>query len=99
MKNLSLFIFSRYIAYVLPQTFAVEATRGMLLRGWGLSYMPVYRGFLVTLAWIIATYAAFKKIVMKEPCLSNIHRIVEYKIIQNTVGIMSFQSKNFKIYI
>ena len=65
IQLIDLFIF-RYIAYFLPQTFAVEATRGMLLRGWGLTYMPVYRGFLVTLAWIIATYAAFKKIVMSQ---------------------------------
>ena len=56
----------RYVAYVLPQTFAVEAIRGILLRGWGLSYMPVYRGFLVTIAWIIVTFAAFKKIVMNQ---------------------------------
>ena len=56
----------RYIAYALPQTFACEAMRGILLRGWGITYMPVWRGFTVTLAWIVATYAIFKKLVMKE---------------------------------
>ena len=60
------FDFFRYIAYILPQTFACEAMRGILLRGWGLTYMPVWRGFLVTIAWIVATYGIFKKIVMKE---------------------------------
>ena len=39
----------RYIAYCLPQTFACEAMRGILLRGWDLTYMPVYRGFLVSM--------------------------------------------------
>ncbi len=57
---------SRYISYVLPQTFACEAMRGILLRGWGITYMPVWRGYLVTIAWIVATYAIFKKLVMKE---------------------------------
>jgi len=56
----------RYISYVLPQTFACEAMRGILLRGWGITYMPVWRGFVVTIAWIVATYAIFKKLVMKE---------------------------------
>lgn len=56
----------RYIAYILPQTFACEAMRGILLRGWGITYMPVWRGYLVTLTWIFATYAIFKKLVMKE---------------------------------
>ena len=37
-----------------------------LFTGWGITYMPVWRGFTVTLAWIIATYAIFKKLVMKE---------------------------------
>merc|ERR1712083_261730 len=53
----------RYIAYTLPETFACEAMRGILLRGWGLSYMPVWRGFLMTIAWIVATYAIFKFLV------------------------------------
>jgi len=43
----------RYISYVLPQTFACEAMRGILSRGWGMEWMPVYRGFLVTAAWTI----------------------------------------------
>lgn len=56
----------RYVAYSLPQTFACEAMRGILLRGWGITYMPVYRGFLVTLAWIIGTYIIFKRLVNKQ---------------------------------
>ena len=33
----------RYISYVLPQTFACEALRGVMSRGWGLEWEPVYR--------------------------------------------------------
>jgi len=43
----------RYLSYVLPQTYACEAMRGILSRGWGLVWMPVYRGYLVTLAWTV----------------------------------------------
>ncbi len=42
---------------MLPQTFACEAMRGVLSRGWGLEWEPVYRGFLVTIAWIILLLA------------------------------------------
>ena len=42
---------------MLPQTFACEAMRGVLSRGWGLEWEPVYRGFLVTIAWIIVLLA------------------------------------------
>ena len=59
------FLFYRYMAYILPQTFAVEAMRGILLRGWGITYMPVWRGFLVTIAWIVGTYTIFKRLVIK----------------------------------
>ena len=59
-------LLSRYVSYILPQTFACEAMRGILLRGWGLTYMPVWRGFVVTIAWIVATYAIFKKLVSRE---------------------------------
>nr|AHK05672.1 ATP-binding cassette transporter sub-family H 103004 [Tigriopus japonicus] len=55
----------RYFAYTLPQTFACEAMRGILLRGWGMAFMPVWRGFVVTLAWIIGTYIIFKRLVTK----------------------------------
>ena len=48
----------RYISYVLPQTFACEALRGILSRGWGLAWPPVYRGFLVTIAWILVLLMA-----------------------------------------
>jgi hypothetical protein len=29
--------------------------------------MPVWRGFVVTIAWIVSTYAIFKKLVAREP--------------------------------
>eukprot|EP00095_Tigriopus_kingsejongensis_P003146 maker-scaffold662_size116868-snap-gene-0.17 protein:Tk03146 transcript:maker-scaffold662_size116868-snap-gene-0.17-mRNA-1 annotation:"abc transporter" len=55
----------RYFSYTLPQTFACEAMRGILLRGWGMTFMPVWRGFAVTSAWIIGTYIIFKRLVSK----------------------------------
>ena len=48
---------SRYISYVLPQTFACQALRGVMSRGWGLEWLPVYRGFFVTIAWIVGLLA------------------------------------------
>jgi len=44
----------RYISYILPQTYACEAMRGMLSRGWGIEWPQVYAGYLVTLAWTAA---------------------------------------------
>ena len=55
--NIFFFLFDRYLSYVLPQTFACEAMRGVLSRGWGAEWEPVYRGLLVTLAWIILLLA------------------------------------------
>nr|AHK05671.1 ATP-binding cassette transporter sub-family H 88708 [Tigriopus japonicus] len=43
----------RYLSYILPQTYACEAMRGILSRGWGIEWMQVYRGYLVTFAWTI----------------------------------------------
>jgi ABC-type multidrug transport system permease subunit len=50
-------LLGRYLSYVLPQTFACEAMRGVLSRGWGAEWEPVYRGLLVTLAWIVVLLA------------------------------------------
>ena len=44
----------RYISYILPQTYACEAMRGMLSRGWGIEWPQVYAGYLVTLMWTVA---------------------------------------------
>ncbi|XP_039995091.1 ABC transporter G family member 23 [Xiphias gladius] len=41
----------RYISLALPQTYASEALRCIMYRGWGLSKMMVWRGFAVTLGW------------------------------------------------
>ena len=60
------FSVSRYISYCLPQTFACEALRGIMLRGWDITYMPVWRGFLVTIIWIVATYVIFKELVNRD---------------------------------
>ena len=50
----------------MPQTFACEALRGIMLRGWDITYMPVWRGFLVTIIWIVATYVIFKELVNRD---------------------------------
>uniref|UniRef100_A0A3B3RNJ3 Uncharacterized protein n=1 Tax=Paramormyrops kingsleyae TaxID=1676925 RepID=A0A3B3RNJ3_9TELE len=41
----------RYLSLVLPQTYASEALRCIMYRGWDLSRMMVWRGFVVTLGW------------------------------------------------
>ncbi|XP_035462271.1 ABC transporter G family member 23 isoform X1 [Scophthalmus maximus] len=41
----------RYLSLALPQTYASEALRCIMYRGWGLSRMMVWRGFAVTLGW------------------------------------------------
>ncbi|XP_062319429.1 ABC transporter G family member 20 [Osmerus eperlanus] len=41
----------RYISLALPQTYASEALRCIMYRGWGLTQMMVWRGFAVTLGW------------------------------------------------
>nr|XP_020457516.1 ABC transporter G family member 23-like isoform X2 [Monopterus albus] len=43
----------RYLSLALPQTYASEALRCIMYRGWGLSQMMVWRGFTVTLGWNI----------------------------------------------
>uniref|UniRef100_K1RT46 ABC transporter G family member 20 n=1 Tax=Magallana gigas TaxID=29159 RepID=K1RT46_MAGGI len=41
----------RYVSICLPQTYAAEAMRCVLSRGWTLLDMPVWRGYLVNTAW------------------------------------------------
>uniref|UniRef100_T1J7I6 ABC transporter domain-containing protein n=1 Tax=Strigamia maritima TaxID=126957 RepID=T1J7I6_STRMM len=43
----------QFISYSLPQTYPVQAIRALLLRGWGIAEMVVWRGILVTSTWII----------------------------------------------
>ncbi|XP_045128416.1 ABC transporter G family member 20-like [Portunus trituberculatus] len=43
----------RYVSYVLPQTYACEAIRAVLYKGWDITYATVYLGYLVTIAWLI----------------------------------------------
>jgi len=42
----------RYIAYLLPQTYACESVRAVLYKGWDITYFDVYIGYLVTTVWI-----------------------------------------------
>ena len=44
----------RQFSYFLPQTYASEAMRGIWSRGWDIEWMPVYRGYIVTLGWTLA---------------------------------------------
>ncbi|KAK3590643.1 hypothetical protein CHS0354_013676 [Potamilus streckersoni] len=41
----------RYISYSLPMTYAADALRCVLSRGWDITLMPVWRGFLTTMGW------------------------------------------------
>ncbi|XP_077351330.1 ABC transporter G family member 23 isoform X1 [Festucalex cinctus] len=41
----------RYVSLALPQTYASEALRCIMYRGWDLTHMMVWRGFIVTLGW------------------------------------------------
>ncbi|XP_068183425.1 ABC transporter G family member 20 isoform X1 [Antennarius striatus] len=41
----------RYLSLALPQTYASEALRCIMYRGWGLTRFMVWRGFAVTLGW------------------------------------------------
>ncbi|XP_003390840.2 PREDICTED: ABC transporter G family member 20-like [Amphimedon queenslandica] len=45
--------FLRYISYALPTTYAAEAMRSIMGRGWGLADMFVWRGFTITIAWFL----------------------------------------------
>lgn len=42
----------RYVSYILPQTYACEAIRAILYKGWDITYPAVYLGYLVTVAWL-----------------------------------------------
>lgn len=43
----------RYIAIVLPQTYACDAIRAVLYRGWDITYSTVYLGYIITLVWLL----------------------------------------------
>ncbi|XP_064650720.1 ABC transporter G family member 20-like isoform X2 [Lineus longissimus] len=47
----------QYISMVLPMTYPAEAMRYILSRGWDMTYMAVWRGFLVTVGWGWALFA------------------------------------------
>ncbi|XP_072907315.1 ABC transporter G family member 20 isoform X1 [Hemitrygon akajei] len=54
----------RCISLILPQTYASEALRGILYRGWGFTHWPVWNGFVITLAWI-AFFLLLATIILK----------------------------------
>ncbi|KAM4599905.1 ABC transporter G family member 23 isoform 1-T1 [Fundulus diaphanus] len=41
----------RYLSLALPQTYASEALRCIMYRGWGITEMMVWRGFAFTIGW------------------------------------------------
>lgn len=44
-------VWLQYISYCLPMTLAGESMRSILSRGWGLSYVQVWSGFVVSIGW------------------------------------------------
>ena len=50
-------VFLQYLALLLPQTYACEAMRSILSRGWNILWVQVYRGYLVTIAWTVIQLA------------------------------------------
>jgi len=47
-------VFMRYIAYCMPQTYAIESLRSVFARGWGIERPDVYAGIFISLGWIFA---------------------------------------------
>ena len=47
-----MWIYLRYFAYYMPQTYAVEALRHVFLRGWGIERPEVYQGIIASGIWI-----------------------------------------------
>ena len=45
----------RFLAYCMPQTYAIESLRNIFTRGWGIERHEVYLGFITSLVWILAT--------------------------------------------
>ncbi|XP_065841203.1 ABC transporter G family member 20-like [Oscarella lobularis] len=43
----------KYISYIFPTTHAAEAMRSIFGRGWGLSWLVVWKGYLITIGWLI----------------------------------------------
>ncbi|EGD77792.1 hypothetical protein PTSG_08882 [Salpingoeca rosetta] len=42
-----------YISYIMPTTWAAEAMRSLMLRGWTILHQDVWLGFVVVLAWTL----------------------------------------------
>nr|XP_045625785.1 ABC transporter G family member 20-like [Procambarus clarkii] len=42
----------RYVSYILPQTYACEAIRAVLYKGWDITHSTVYLGYIITVAWL-----------------------------------------------
>ena len=42
-----------YISMMLPTTWAAEAMRSLMLRGWGIDHRAVWGAYLVVLGWIL----------------------------------------------
>ncbi|XP_042891454.1 ABC transporter G family member 20-like [Penaeus japonicus] len=43
----------RYVSYILPQTYACDAIRAVLYKGWDITYPTVYLGYIITIAWLL----------------------------------------------
>ena len=53
----------RFLAYAMPQTYAIESLRNIFTRGWGITRPEVYLGFITSLVWILATVSISLMIV------------------------------------
>ncbi|XP_063608596.1 ABC transporter G family member 20-like [Penaeus indicus] len=42
----------RYVSYILPQTYACDAIRAVLYKGWDITYPTVYLGYIITIVWL-----------------------------------------------
>nr|XP_053640391.1 ABC transporter G family member 20-like [Cherax quadricarinatus] len=43
----------RYVSYILPQTYACEAIRAILYKGWDITHPTVYTGYIITVIWLL----------------------------------------------
>jgi ABC-type multidrug transport system permease subunit len=51
-------IYIRSISYCLPCTWAIQAVRSLISRGWSVTHQYVWPGYAVLLTWIIASWIA-----------------------------------------
>lgn len=76
-------IWLRYVGYALPQTFSIEATRSIMLRGWSLEYQTVWLSIVISIVWIII-FNILSVIILR------LRRWTSYPIVQLYSTLLSF---------